>query len=444
MARYPLVPHARLTPLLLLAALAAAAQTSTNPERFQQAGVCSRCHVAQVLEWSISGHPRAATGCEECHGPSKAHVIDERNQVKPDKMPLGVAIAGLCQSCHTQGCPKTERRASCESCHDPHALFHPKATNRPAPGSEDDVLPRFESHLKQGEGLIEQRNWNAAQKELQAALRLYPNHPRASARLALVNRRLNPSLPGFDILDDQFDAETGLPLHVRVSGMPVEMVLIPGGETDLGDDAQPSARPVHSVSIAPFYLARTELTQGVWMMLDPGNPSVHRGDDLPVNNISWEDAQRWIAKLNGRIAGGGFRLPSEAEWESAARTASKDIDPGERAWYRENSMAAAGSGEFREIDAYAPRRAGAKRADSRGIHDLAGNVWEWCSTLMKPYPYDPRDGRESPDAPGLRVLRGGGFADSAGYLVPWFRHAERRDRRLPFNGMRLARSVPAR
>lgn len=107
-------------------------------------------------------------------------------------------------------------------------------------------------------------------------------------------------------------------------------------------------------------------------------------------------------------------------------------------------MTAAGSGEFRELDAYAPRRVGAKRPDRVGIFDLTGNVWEWCSTLMKAYPYDPGDGRESPDAPGLRVLRGGGFADSAVYLAPWFRHAERRDRRLPFNGMRLARSVPAR
>jgi formylglycine-generating enzyme required for sulfatase activity len=62
---------------------------------------------------------------------------------------------------------------------------------------------------------------------------------------------------------------------------------------------------------------------------------------------------------------------------------------------------------------------------------------------MKPYPYDAHDGRESPAATGLRVLRGGGFADSADYLAPWFRHAERPDRKLLFNGARLARSVPA-
>jgi formylglycine-generating enzyme required for sulfatase activity len=114
----------------------------------------------------------------------------------------------------------------------------------------------------------------------------------------------------------------------------------------------------------------------------------------------------------------------------------------EAAWFRENSAAGEGSGELRELDAYAPHPVATRKPDARGIHDLRGNVWEWCSTLMKPYPYDARDGRESPDEPGLRVLRGGGYADSADYLAAWFRHGERPDRRVMFNGFRIARSVP--
>jgi formylglycine-generating enzyme required for sulfatase activity len=72
---------------------------------------------------------------------------------------------------------------------------------------------------------------------------------------------------------------------------------------------------------------------------------------------------------------------------------------------------------------------------------MLGNVWEWCSSASRPYPYDANDGRESADAPGMRILRGGGFADSADYLDPALRHSDRRDRRTRGNGMRLARGV---
>jgi formylglycine-generating enzyme required for sulfatase activity len=75
---------------------------------------------------------------------------------------------------------------------------------------------------------------------------------------------------------------------------------------------------------------------------------------------------------------------------------------------------------------------------------MQGNVWEWCSSLWRPYVYRAADGRESPTQPGLRVLRGGGFADSAALLDPALRHAERPDRRFRWNGLRLARSAPIR
>jgi formylglycine-generating enzyme required for sulfatase activity len=399
--------------------------------------------VAQVLEWSTSRHQRAAISCQNCHGPSTPHVANERNEIKPDRLPHGATIAASCQSSHAQGCPKTKRREACESCHHAHALFDPNANKQlnSVRLAEDDKLRRFETHLKQGEAHLSGGKWTAAVAEFEAALRLHPNHRRASGRLKLTKRRLNPGVPGFDTLNEQTDPEAGLPLRVRVAGLPVEMVLITGSDGDIGDDAVAGACPQHTVSVKPFYLATTEVTQSVWIALGGDNRSAHRGDDLPAHDVSWNDAQEWIARLNARIPGGGFRLPTEAEWEFAARAAPRPRELAAIAWYRDNSARAAAEG-FRELNAYAPHPAGTRAPDNRGVYDLAGNVWEWCSSLLKPYPYVGGDGRESASATGLRVLRGGGYADAAAYLSPSFRHGERPDRRLPFNGLRLTRSIP--
>lgn len=249
----------------------------------------------------------------------------------------------------------------------------------------DDRAQKFQTHMRRGEEFVRGRQWQQARAEFEGALRVYPGHPRAEARLELTRRRLNPTLPGFEALGDGFDAETGLPSRVRVSGFPIEMVLIPGGDVDLGDDNVPGSRPVHTVSVGAFYMATTELPQRVWNALATDNPSIHRGDDLPVNNVSWNDAQQWIARLNGRVPGGGFRLPAEPEWEKAARSGSAQDPISEVSWYRGNSAAEPQTSEFRQINAYAPRPVGTRAPNAYGIHDLAGNVWEWCSSLWKAY-----------------------------------------------------------
>jgi formylglycine-generating enzyme required for sulfatase activity len=149
--------------------------------------------------------------------------------------------------------------------------------------------------------------------------------------------------------------------------------------------------------------------------------------------VSWEDAQAFLRKLNERVPGGGFRLPTEAEWEFAARAGLEaDASLEAVAWH----------GDARR-DA-APRSAGSKKPNRFGLHDMQGNVWEWCSSVMQPYPYDAGDGREAPTANRLRVLRGGGFSDTPDLLDPALRHSERPGRRLRMNGFRLARSVPER
>jgi formylglycine-generating enzyme required for sulfatase activity len=431
--------------VLFFCSLSLWGQTQIKP-----AGVCGRCHVVSVLEWSISRHSKVGTNCQACHGTSQGHVTNERNEVKPDRIPHGAAIAGLCQRCHTSGCPKTAQTAACETCHHVHALVSPKQ----AQAGEDPELAKlytrwdqFQGKMQAGEHLLELSNWAAAREDFQAALGLIPGNAQATAKLELCERRLHPALPGFEIEGDQYDSATGLPKEVKVAGLGIPMVLVPGGERDIGSDDLASAQPVNTVRVGAFYLGKYELTQGQWKALMGTNPSVHQGDDLPVERVSWSDCQALLQKLNERIPGRGFRLPTEAEWEYAARAGSDHrlsaAELASYAWFRDDSVVASGTASsLLQIDALAPHPVGTKAPNAWGFYDMYGNVWEWCSGLLKPYPYDAADGRESVSAQGLRVLRGGSFADTADLLNPALRHGEQPGRRYRWNGLRLARSVP--
>jgi len=407
-------------------------------DSFQQAGVCARCHVVQVLEWSASKHTRTATTCQACHGASEGHVANERNQVKPDRLPQEpAAIASLCATCHLQGCPKTKKEAECQTCHHSHALANPDVRQM-RPTAVPTVDPRFRQRMDEGERQVKLRNWRAARDAFSEAVRMVPADRTAASRLRMAERRLNPAMPGFEIVGDGFDPQSGLPLQVRVQGIGIEMILVPARDAEIGSDSWPNARPVHSVRLQPFYLAKFELTQQQWSQLQVEDPSPQKGSQLPVHGISWNDAQQWIARLNDRVAGSPFRLPSEAEWESAASPDERPLS--DRAWFRENS-ASAPKGPFRESSDYALHAVGQKLPNAAGFFDLQGNVAEWCSSLIQPYPYSGRDGRESRDGDGLRAIRGGSFVDSSEFLHPSFRHSDRPSRRNRWTGMRLARSA---
>lgn len=416
----------------------------------KQAGICSRCHVVAALEWGISGHAKANTNCQACHGISQGHISNERNEVKPDRVPRGAAIASLCSTCHATGCPKTGKTTSCENCHHVHALVDPNQTQ---PGKNDDLMKlfarweQFQRKMKEGADLVDLRDWSAAREDFRAALKLMPGNPLATAKLELCERRLHPGLSGFEIVGNRLDSGSGLPKEVKISGLGVPMVLVSAGQCDIGSDNVAGAQPVNSVHVEAFYMGKYEFTQAQWKALMGTNPSLHQGDDLPVEGVSWLGCQALLRKLNERIPGGGFRLPTEAEWEYACRAGSNQpLAPTELlrfAWFRENSVRQSGTPHsLLDIDAFAPRPVGMKEPNPWGLFDMYGNVWEWCSSLLRPYPYDAADGRESLTAQGLRVLRGGGFADSAETLDPALRHGERPEREYRWNGLRLARSVP--
>jgi formylglycine-generating enzyme required for sulfatase activity len=209
-----------------------------------------------------------------------------------------------------------------------------------------------------------------------------------------------------------------------------EMILIPAGEFLMGSDpkkdkrAKDAEQPQHTLYLPDYYLAKTPVTNARYaafvQAVGHHLPSHWQGgkpprgkEDHPVVNVSWEDALtycRWLAEVTGKP----YRLPSEAEWEKGARGTNGRIYPWGDRWdaARCNSREG-GKGDTTPVVAYPDG------ASPYGLLDMAGNVWEWTCSLWgkgiwKPnfkYPYNPKDGRENPDAPGdiRRVLRGGAF-----------------------------------
>ena len=412
--------------------------------------------MVSVLEWEISKHSEVGTDCRRCHGPSQAHVANERNEVSPDRIPRAGAADPLCVSCHTAGCPATQRSSGCLECHNPHSLTKPdqiqsyQGDRSTHPMRQAFArIEEFRGVMERAEELIANQDWPSAKDALAEALRIKPGDRGALGRLRFLDRRLRLEMAGFEIVGDAFDALTGLPREVRVARLGIPMVLAPPGDFDMGADHLDEAKPVHTVSLEAFYLGKYEITQAEWQAVMGGDPSEHQEPahekGLPVERVSWHDAQEFVARLNKQVGGGGFRLPTEAEWEYAARAGSglfKEFELARYAWYRETAMQQVAGQDFIKVEAFSTRPVGQKEPNAWGFHDMHGNVWEWTSSVLKPYFYDPLDGRESPTAEGLRVMRGGGYADAADLLHPALRHGERANRRYRWNGLRIARSVP--
>ena len=181
--------------------------------------------------------------------------------------------------------------------------------------------------------------------------------------------------------------------------------------------------PVHLVTVKPFWLGKYEVTQEQWEAVMDSNPSYFKGDDLPMDAVSWDDCQEFIKRLNGLASNGGFRLPSEAEWEYTCRAGSDtrfcygdDADYselGNYAWYASNS-------------AEKTRAVGGKQANAWGLYDMHGNVEEWCQDWYHDsYRGAPTDGSpwESP-AGEFHVSRGGhwyslGLTCRSAYRMSW-------------------------
>jgi formylglycine-generating enzyme required for sulfatase activity len=228
--------------------------------------------------------------------------------------------------------------------------------------------------------------------------------------------------------------------QIILTKVSVDMVLVQGGTFTMGctsnqGDCAKTETPARSVKLGDFYLGKYEVTQGLWTAVMESNPSDFIGNDnLPVEQVSWDDIQEFIGKLNAKT-GKNYRLPTEAEWEYAARggniregyaySGGNNLD--DVAWYNGNS-------------GRQTHPVGTKRPNELGIHDMAGNVWEWVDDFYGTYPSFDEINPQGPPAGSKRVGRGGGWGNEAKYCRVSLRNNDSPGVRHRFLGFRLALS----
>jgi formylglycine-generating enzyme required for sulfatase activity len=223
----------------------------------------------------------------------------------------------------------------------------------------------------------------------------------------------------------------------------MRFVRVPAGSFMMG--AGPSfqgdadyERPSHRVAISrPFYISATPVTQEQWRILTGEAPSFTKGKDHPVDNVSYTDIQKFIAALNAREGRENYRLPTEAEWEYAARAGSESRysfgDSEEElqryAWYGET------------VRKGGTHPVGVKAPNAWGLYDVHGNVFEWTADWFGEgyYASSPRDDPKGPSSGTMRVTRGGSWGNDAWFCQTATRNSELPDQRSMFLGFRLLR-----
>ncbi len=212
-----------------------------------------------------------------------------------------------------------------------------------------------------------------------------------------VPKLIIPTTPNIIIPTRKFDFEP-------------DLIFVEGGTFKMGSNDYYNLKPIHDVTLDSFSIGKYPITQAQWKAVMGNNPSHFKGDNLPVEMVSWEDVQEFIKKLNAKTlpsgGGGKYRLPTEAEWEYAARggqksqgfeySGSNNLD--EVAWYNENS-----DNKMHKV--------GSKKSNELGIYDMSGNVWEWCEDWYDEnyYKNSPSSNPTGATSGEYRVLRGGSW-----------------------------------
>ena len=224
------------------------------------------------------------------------------------------------------------------------------------------------------------------------------------------------------------------------NGINIEMVKVEAGSFNMGATSEmenpfEDEKPVHRVTLTnDYYIGKYEVTQALWKTVMGNKPSRFKGDALPVEQVSWNDCQKFITKLN-KLTGKNFRLPTEAEWEYAARGGKKSRGYqysgsntlGDVAWYYDNS-------------GNKTHAVGTKQPNELGIYDMTGNVFEWCQDWRDSYSSSPLVNPMGAASGSNRVRRGGSWGSSARGCHTSFRNGNAPDDRYGSLGLRLVLS----
>ncbi len=229
---------------------------------------------------------------------------------------------------------------------------------------------------------------------------------------------------------------------ITVHGVTFNMIYVQGGSFTMGatseqgtEDPGSNEYPTHKVTLSDYYIGETEVTQELWCSIMGGSdPAVHQGMQKPVETVSWNDCQTFITELN-RLTGKQFRLPTEAEWEYAARggayksgykySGSNTVD--DVAWYCENSN-------------YTTQPVKQKQPNKLGIYDMSGNVHEWCHDVYGLYTEEAQTNPQGSNSSSDHVIRGGAWLNTTNYCRVSYRYCYCVSQKNEYLGLRLAMS----
>ncbi|MBQ2560623.1 MAG: formylglycine-generating enzyme family protein [Fibrobacter sp.] len=198
-----------------------------------------------------------------------------------------------------------------------------------------------------------------------------------------------------------------------IQSMMANMVYVEGGTfvmgatDELGNDAYDWEKPTHQVTLSSFSINKYEVTQEEWQVVMGNNPSWFKGAKRPVEKVSWEECQEFILKLNA-MTGRHFRLPTEAEWEYAARGGNKS-----------HGYKYAGSNDLKSVGWYdfncrnETHNVGSKQPNELGLYDMSGNVWEWCQDWYDEYSPSVQTNPTGSSSGVFRVFRGGSWINKS-------------------------------
>ncbi|MGL4957179.1 MAG: formylglycine-generating enzyme family protein [Bacteroidales bacterium] len=227
-------------------------------------------------------------------------------------------------------------------------------------------------------------------------------------------------------------------VRFKAKGIEFEMVLVEGGTfsmgctTEQGTDCDMDERPSHRVTLSDYYIGKYEVTQNLWYNVMGENNSYSKGEELPVENVSWEECIKFTQKLS-EIVGKNFRLPTEAEWEFAARGGTKSKgykyagsnNAREVAWFWDNSNKTS-------------RKVGSGKPNELGIYDMSGNVYEWCSDWAGLYSTRAQTNPKGSPVGNERILRGGSWYSPEGNCRNSLRFTNSPENAYRNGGLRLA------